>query len=160
MEEERKPKVDHTGEVYNNRRITGPGTWHQPLHGHGHWSWKWVCLECGAVGECSTMQQIKGWGHWCPGTPRKAPEKFTYIEKHTPKVRKTDWSKVCSRQCRNCGHYAGYEKACLYYLDTGQRRPKVDLRKEPCPVRDPSFKRPSLTWPEPLTPKDGKENVT
>lgn len=146
MEEERKPRVDHTGEVLNNRRITGPGSWHKPGAAHGYWSWRWECLECGATGEAHNYGQLKFWGHWCPGKTRSQTQKYDLTTVGPrPKKRPIDWSKVCGAQCHDCGHFDDYSGGCVYILDTGHRRPKVDLQREKCPVRDQKYKRPGIT---------------
>lgn len=143
MSDGKKPLVDHTGEILNNRRIIGPGSWHKPPNGHGYWSWKYVCLECGAVGEAHNYGQLKYWGHWCSGKNRGRPQKYDLTTAGPrPKARPIDWSKVCGAQCQDCGHFDGYTGACLYLLDTGQRRPKVDLQREKCPVKDKNYRRP------------------
>lgn len=141
----RRPQ-DHTGEVFNNRIVTGRGRWHKPPHGHGYWSWRWRCLECGAKGEAATLGQIKGHEHLCPGKPRGRPSSpiIEMIEKYVPPKKTVARDRLCSAQCRKCRYFFADGRLCDYYLQTGKRRPKVDLRKEPCPVRDTS-QRPKTT---------------
>lgn len=144
---DRSPMVDHTGEIHNNRLITGPGHYHKPPSGHGFWSWCWECLECGATGEAHNYGQIKFWSHFCPGKVRGRPKQFTATTPTKPRKPRIDWSKCCSSQCRDCGHYDDYCGACLYILDTGHMRPRVDLRHDPCPVKDRAFKRRIVSTP-------------
>ena len=126
--------VDHTGEKYGNKLITGPGSWREAPRWNGYGTpqrvrarlYRWQCTECGATGE-ARMGVIKRYPHIC----QKAP-----VIKDEPCV--------CTRQCRGCGHYRnignGACPCCHFFIDTGRLRPKVDLRKEPCPVRSPGFR--------------------
>ena len=140
-----KPKADHTGEVWRNRRITGPGTIRTAACGKSHWTWRWICLDCGAQGEISDWRILRQSSHLCDRAGSWSPscgrgETIPYIP---PPPKPPDPAKICSEQCRKCGHsYKGGPIFCEYILDTGKIRPKVDLSSERCPVRDVNFKRP------------------
>ena len=144
MADRKKPLgADHTGEVWENREITGPGRMKVELRtkrdadGPRHYEyriqlWRWRCRVCGATGE-TTYGFIARTGHKCKLTQ--------------PADGQRDEPYVCTEQCRGCGHYrtiSGNEhsRCCHYSIDTGHRRPKADLRTEPCPVREPGYKAP------------------
>ena len=137
--------IDHTGEVWGNREITGRGEWKRYGKGHGFWTWRWKCLDCGATGTANQYLEIKRHSHTCPGkktSQGRPPLSLTdMVERYVPPTRVTDKSKLCAKQCRSCGHYSPDVHGCCYILDTGHVRPKVDLRTENCPVRDTKFKR-------------------
>ena len=127
--------TDHTGEVWGNKEILGPGGWKD--YKRKTWKgtttirlrmWRWKCRTCGTEGE-SRHTDIKRFPHRC------TPEELAAGAKDKP------W--VCTAQCRGCGHHRTITfgvRCCLYILDTHHRRPQVDLRRETCPVRDPDFR--------------------
>lgn len=141
MSDEKKPLgVDHTGEVWENREVIGPGRieYHARRANNGKMScareqlWRWRCTKCGAEGEC--RYYLTQYPHKC-----KTPQQT--------KAAKKDEPYVCTEQCKDCGHYrtlngATFGRCCHYSVDAGSRRPKVDLRTEPCPVRDETYKAP------------------
>lgn len=134
--------IDHTGETYANRRITGPGSWKQyrkrsftkeTVH-YRERLYQWVCLNCGATGE-SRMAILKRGPHCCPQV------------KPAPDISEREQALLCSDQCEGCGHYRAISiggHCCNYLFDVGHIRPKVDLRDHPCPVRDPDFVPPKV----------------
>ena len=148
-----KPTLDHTGEVWLNRRITGPGSMRVRPSGKKMWSWRWECIDCGATGEASDFSMIKHHAHLCGERWREvvgrrtetrltANEYAKTIPYKPPERAPQDPGKLCGKQCVDCGHSCMESMLfCQYILDTGRVRPKVDLRKERCPVRDPNFKR-------------------
>ena len=145
-----KPRLDHTGEIWHNRRITGWGDFKRSNCGKTQWAWKWHCLDCGADGVSTSYQMLKVYGHPCKGKLDKKmvlgrPPGYYLkpIPYQPPPKKPVDRTKVCGRQCWACGHYDG--RSCVYILDTGHMRPKVALNREPCPVRDTHFKRSTVT---------------
>ena len=140
-----KPKIDHTGATWMNRRITGPGEYRKKGTGKGYWTWRWVCLDCGAVGPPAMRQNLIQSAHACKDKPR--PWRAGHYGNGTQQARRKDpggW--ICTEQCRECGHsFKSGTICCEYILDTGRVRPKVDLRTTPCPVRDPDFHRTPVT---------------
>lgn len=162
MKNPSKPANDHTGEVWNNRKITGWGTFRRTSCGKGSWSWKWVCLNCGATGEIQNYTMLKQCWHWCGA--RKADSIARSAANHSetwtipyipPVPNATDPSKLCSDQCRKCGHSYMNGTICQYILDTGKMRPKVRLDTEPCPVRDVHYRRTQVGLPPDVTTADG-----
>lgn len=138
------PSADRTGEVYGTLEITGPGRvtvrrTTSDITGRlvvqsTEKLWRYRCQICGFEGE-TRIDKIKARTHRCEIAPH---------------WRHDLGPNVCSQQCRGCGHYrelsGGYRnKGCYYILDTHHRRPKVDLRTEDCPVRDPDFTPPRAT---------------
>lgn len=130
-----RPQTDHTGEVYNNRRITGPGSFHRTPSGKGYWAWNWVCLNCGETGCSRSIATIKGYKHICHGKEREGRNRFdaSPVSRQTH-VRTEELRWLCAKQCRGCRHHDSYMAACLYILNEGKPRPKVDLHTESCPV--------------------------
>lgn len=138
------PARDLTGDIYLNRKITGLGDHFRYPSGHTGYSWRWVCLECGATGESKSADYLRKYEHRCPGKrvlPLKSKNGLV-LRYVPPPPRPVNRAKLCSQQCRGCGHYSDEVKGCIYILDTGKIRPKVaDLRRDPCPVRDTAFRR-------------------
>lgn len=119
--------VDHTGEIYHNRKIIGPYELRTYRTGKKCWIWSWVCLDCGKTGHLKDIRKLKDNKHYCAiNKPKKVKPK--------PVKKVIDKSKICGKQCISCKFYRGC--VCNYLLDTGHVRPKVDLEKEVCPVRE------------------------
>ena len=114
--------------------------------------WVWHCQDCGASGE-AVFSQIKLFYHICVNSRPAAERK--QIRRHRAQARQQDPAKICSEQCADCGHYSDNEHACLYILDTGKMRPRAALDREPCPVRDPKFRRRAVTLMGDVATQDG-----
>lgn len=145
-----KPTLDHTGEIWHNRKITGWADFKKTQCGKVIWAWKWECIDCGATGQVSEYRTLKRHAHICDEGWRsvedgkhRTREYFMSPPYRPPEPPLPDPEKVCGKQCQECGHFDG--RSCLYLLDTGHRRPKVKLNKEPCPVRDTEFRRSCVT---------------
>lgn len=124
------PTIDHTGEVYFNRKVTSPDKCSY-YKNKPYWSWNWICLDCGKTGTIKQISKLKNKAHNCNNVHRKIGSKYDRIPKVKKYVPKRDYTKICSEQCKTCIRYK--RGVCNYYLDTGRRRTQVNLLTEPCP---------------------------